>query len=78
MCLPEPHHTVKFYRNGIESGTMKVCFGCGQSEWSATKLWSPQSLETGLKKVVTSVGLHPTLDWKALARTYLESTTALP
>jgi hypothetical protein len=78
MCLPEPHHTVKFYRRGIESSTMKVCFGCGQSDWSATKLSPPLSLQTGLKEVVTSVGLHPTLDWKALARAYLESTTAQP
>lgn len=78
MCLAEPHHTVRFYRNDIESSKMEICFGCGQTKWSATELASPQSLETGLKVVVSSAGLHPTLDWKALARTYLESTTARP
>lgn len=78
MCLPEPHHTVRFYRNGIESSKLEICFGCGQTKWSGTTLSSPPSLETGLKEMVSGVGLHPTLDWKALARTYLESTTAQP
>lgn len=78
MCLPEPHHTVTFYRNGIESSKMDICFGCGLTRWSATELTPPPALEAALGTMVTSVGLHPTLDWKALARAYLDSTTAQP
>jgi len=77
MCLPEPHHTLTFYRSGQVMSVLRVCLECGQSKWSANDDMPPVAVEQVLSRLVRDIGLHPHLDWKALARTYLAQRATL-
>lgn len=68
MCLPEFHHTVRFYEDERLISTMKVCFECGIINWDACRLKCPDDFFKVLDPVVTEAGLHPKRDWKALAK----------
>jgi hypothetical protein len=78
-CLPQPHHTMTFYRAGREMSVLRICFECGESEWSANTNTPPAVIGPVLTRLVIGVGLHPQLDWRALARSYLpQLSTPVP
>ncbi len=68
MCLPEFHHTLRFYEREKLISTMKVCFECEIINWDACRLKCPDDLFKVLDLVVTEAGLRPKRDWKALAK----------
>lgn len=68
MCLPEFHHTIRFYEGERLMSTMKICFECEIINWDACRLKCPDDFFKVLDLVVTEAGLHPKRDWKALAK----------
>jgi len=67
-CMPEIHHTVRFYGKGAVASTMEICFTCDHVFWDAMeKVSPPGSIYDGLRKFVAAIGLHPKRDWTALA-----------
>ena len=71
-CIFEPHHTVTFYRSGQPQSAMRICFECAQVEWGATSITPPWSLYGGLREFVSSIGLQPDRDWRALAMEHVK------
>ena len=71
-CVPEIHHTVRFYAGRKLISTMGICFECGQVDWDGTKARvPPQMLYSGLASVVNHIGLESERNWAALARKHL-------
>lgn len=67
-CLPEFHHTIRFYEGDRLISTMKICFECEIINWDACRLKCPDDFFKVLDLIVTEAGLHPKRDWKALAK----------
>jgi hypothetical protein len=66
-CIPEVHHTIRFFSGQELEDTMDICFQCGQVIWPSTKATPPWSLYVGLSKVIKASGLSPERDWQAAA-----------
>jgi hypothetical protein len=67
-CIPEFHHTVRFFEGGALKSTLQICFQCSQVEWDAIQGVSPPgAIYDTLEKAISSVGLNPKRDWKRLA-----------
>jgi len=71
-CVPEVHHTFRFYSGQRLIDTMDICFECGEVLWSGTGATPPWSLYSGLAKVVKHIGFTPDRDWPAVARQHLK------
>jgi hypothetical protein len=64
-CIAEPHHRIDFYTQGKLQSKMEICFTCGQIEWAGASNAPPWAIYSTMEKFITSLGLHPKLDWTA-------------
>ena len=69
-CVPEYHHTLKFYKSGELRSAMPICFQCGTIEWDSTRAAPPEGLSAVLAKVARRAGLQPSRDWQRVAREF--------
>lgn len=67
-CIFEPHHSIAFFSGKKQIGTMEICFGCGQVEWTEFPKELPAGLITGLAGFISQIGMEPKRDWHMLAQ----------
>lgn len=68
-CAFEPHHAIQFFdAAGWPRGILEISFECGEVFWEGSHGEVPAALAGTLEALVTSVGLKPRQDWKALAK----------
>ena len=58
MCF-NPHHTLRFSKNGRVSSKMFICFSCDRIRWDIHRGMHPEALIPLLKNFVRSMGMDP-------------------
>jgi hypothetical protein len=66
-CMPNFHHTIRFWRGDESLGELVVCFGCGHLKWDRSRVSPPGAIYKTLANVVTHAGLSPKREWRQLA-----------
>ena len=67
LCIFAPHHSIAFYRAGVQTSLMEICFDCDQVEWRRANYLPPESLFPALSALISGIGLQPERDWAKLA-----------
>ena len=71
LCIFAPHHSIAFYKAGVQTSLMEICFECDQVEWRKANFLPPESLYPALSALISGIGLQPERDWAKLAAEHL-------
>ncbi len=65
-CIFSPHHRIEFYRSGVKTSEIEVCFQCEDIQWSKGGVIHG-SLSNVFESTVKSAGFEINRDWKSIA-----------
>lgn len=66
-CIFDPHHTITFYQGSKPASAMRICFACGQVEWTGNSATRPDALIPALRAVISRWGMSADRNWRAMA-----------
>ncbi len=68
LCIFDPHHTIEITRHSDVTSFLRVCFGCGDTEWADSAGTAPKLFQGVLRSFIEPLGFQAFRDWADLAK----------